>query len=148
MSKSFLLGARVLNEANEQKATKGLVIQMNGYEDDRYVVYEVVSLYDGFVYKLINLRTNKFSQCDLIRPLSQKFGIGFYFDDENPQFMDDFEIAVLRSEAERIEKEEQDEAKRIAERNEQLKAIGRERLQTLIPADAKAIIICGIASGR
>ena len=141
MSKVFLLGAKVGYDTCEQKVVKGQIIQMNGYYDDRYVVYEVENLLDGFIYKLINLRTHKFDTCDLIRPLSQKFGIGFYFDDVTPQFMDDFEIAILRSKAEQIDKEEQDEAQKITERNEQLTVIGRERLQKLIPVDAKAVII-------
>ena len=141
MANLVLLGAKENYDTNKKVVEKRQVIQLNGYENDEYVVYDIVNDNYGLNYKLINLRTHKFSQCDLIRPLSQKFGIGFYFDDVNPQFMDDFEIAVLRSEAERIEKEEQDEAKRIAEHDEQLKAIGRERLKKLIPADAKAIII-------
>jgi len=40
-----------------------------------------------------------------------------------------------------FKKAEHEEAQRKTERNEQLKAIGRERLEKLIPADAKAIII-------
>jgi hypothetical protein len=110
---------------------------MNGYSHDEYVVCDIADKH----YKLINLRTNKFSECSLIRPLSQKFGIGYYFDEANPKFIGDFNLAILRSEAERIAQEEQEEAQKITERNEQLKAIGRKRLQNLIPADAKAIII-------
>jgi ribonuclease BN (tRNA processing enzyme) len=60
---------------------------------------------------------------------------------QKPEFMDAFEVAILRSEAERIERNEQDEAQKQEERNSQLKATGRERLQTLIPTGAKAIII-------
>ena len=92
MAKTFLLGSRIMYDTNEQKATTGLVIQMNGYENDKYVVYDVEKSPNDLIYKLINLRTNKFSKCVLILPLSQKFGIGYYFDDANPQFMDDFEI--------------------------------------------------------
>jgi hypothetical protein len=69
---------------------------MNGYEDDRYVVYDITGTQRGLFYGLINLRTKTFGQCDLIRPLSQKFGIGYYFDDENPQFMDAFEVVIQR----------------------------------------------------
>jgi hypothetical protein len=114
---------------------------MNGYGDDRYVVCDTVSSENGLLYRLINLRTKKFGQCDIIRPLSQKFGIGYYFDDENPQFMDAFEVAVLRNEAEQNAKAEREAEQREEERSEQLKTVGRERLQTLIPADAKAVIV-------
>jgi len=141
MSKSFLVGANVSYNANIQVVIKGQVIQMEGYYYDRYVVYEVVNDGNSFYYKLINLRTGKFDNCDLIRPLSQKFGIGYYFDEVNPQFIDDFEFAILSSKAEQIERDEKETAQKQEERNEQLKTIGRERLQTIIPADAKAIIV-------
>jgi hypothetical protein len=114
---------------------------MNGYEDDRYVVYDITEGHSGLIYRLINLRTHRFWQCDLIRPLSEKFGIGYYYDNENPQFMDAFEMAILRSEAEQADRQEQEERQKQHERSEQLKAIGRERLQKLIPADAKAVIV-------
>ena len=99
MTKVFLLGANVKYDTDKQMVTKNQIIRMCGYEDDRYVVYDIVSSKWGLSYELINLRTKQFGQCDLVRPLSQKFGIGYYFDDENPQFMDAFEVAVLQGEA-------------------------------------------------
>jgi hypothetical protein len=141
MSKVFLLGANASYDTGKQAVAKNQIIQMNGYEDDRYVVYDITEGHSGLIYRLINLRTHRFGQCDLIRPLSEKFGIGYYYDDENPQFMDAFEVAVLRSEAEQAEKTEMEEMREEQERREQLKATGKERLQTLIPEDAKAVII-------
>ena len=141
MSKCFLLGSGISYDTSEQTVSKGQIIQMNGYYDDKYVVYEIEKGNFGLNYRLINLRTHEFEQCDLILPLSKKFGIGYYFDDVTPQFMDDSKIAILRSKAEQKEKEEKEETQKVAERNEQLTIIGRERLQKLIPADAKAIII-------
>ena len=84
MSNVFLLGANASYDTGKQTVAKNQIIQMNGYEDDRYVVYDIVSSKWGLFYELINLRTKTFGQCDLIRPLSQKFGIGYYYDDENP----------------------------------------------------------------
>jgi len=141
MANLFLLGAGVSYDTDQQAVNKGQVIQLNGYSSDRYVVIDIVKGFNGLYYRLINLRTNKHERCDMIRPLSQKFGIGFYYDDANPQFMDDFEIAILRDEADKISKAEFEVEQKQAERNGQLKAIGRERLEKLIPADAKAIII-------
>jgi hypothetical protein len=141
MSKVFLLGAGTKYDTDKQAIAKNQIIQMNGYEDDRYVVYDITGTQRGLSYGLINLRTKTFGQCDLIRPLSQKFGIGYYFDDENLQFMDAFEVAVLRSEAEQHKKARQEARQKEQERNEQLKVTGRERLQKLIPAEAKAVII-------
>jgi hypothetical protein len=73
--------------------------------------------------------------------LSQKNGAGYYYDDNNLEFMDAFEVVILQGEAEKNRQAEQEERQREQERNEQLKAIGRERLQKLIPADAKAVIV-------
>ena len=141
MANLFLLGAGVSYDTDQQAVEKRQIIQLNGYHDDRYVVYDIEKRCSGLNYRLINLRTHEFGQCDMIRPLSKKFGIGFYYDDVNPQFMDEFEIAVLRKEAEQIMQEKNEETQKQTERNEQLRAIGRKRLQTLLPADAKAIII-------
>jgi hypothetical protein len=141
MSNVFLLGANQSYDTSKQIVAKNQVIQMNGYHDDRYVVYDIVHGNRGVSYELINLRTREFGQCDLIRPLSQKFGIGYYYDDANPEFMDAFEVLVLQNEAEYKAKADREEQQRQQERVEQLKSVGRERLQTLIPADAKAVII-------
>jgi hypothetical protein len=135
------LGAGTEYDTDKQAVAKNQIIQMNGYEDDRYVVHDITGTQRGLSYGLINLRTKTFGQCDLIRPLSQKFGIGYYFDDENPQFMDAFEVVILKGEAERNRQEKQEEQCKRQERSEQLKATGRERLKTLIPENAKAVII-------
>jgi len=141
MAKLHLLGANVSYDTNEQVVEKNQIIQLCGYENDKYVVYDIVDMDSGLSYKLINLRTKEFGQCDLIRPLSQKFGIGYYYNDETPEFMDSFEVAILRSEAEQIAQAEQAEEDKQQERNGQLIAIGKERLQNLIPEDTKAVIV-------
>ena len=51
------------------------------------------------------MRTHEFGQCELIRPLSKKYGIGYYYDDSNLQFMDAFEVAILQNGAEQIASE-------------------------------------------
>lgn len=141
MGQLHLLGANISYDTNKQIVGKNQIIQMCGYEDDKYVVYDIVNTKWGLSYELINLRTKRFGQCDLIRPLSQKFGIGYYYNDETPEFMDNFELAILHSKAKRIAQEEQAEKNAQQEQNEQLKAIGKERLQSLIPTDTKAVIV-------
>jgi hypothetical protein len=141
MAQVHLLFANKTYDTAKQAVVKNQIIQMNGYEDDRHVVYDITEGHSGLIYRLINLRTHRFGQCDLIRPLSQKFGIGYYYDDENPQFMDAFEVAVLRSEVGQAEKTEIAEIRQEQKRKEQLKATGKECLQKLIPADAKAVIV-------
>jgi hypothetical protein len=136
-----LLFANKTYDTAKQAVEKNQVIQMEGYDYDRYIVHDVINGHSGLMYRLINLRTREFGQCDLIRPLSEKFGIGYYYNDAKPEFMDAFEVLALYSEAEYKAREEQEAKQKRRERNEQLKAIGRERLQKLIPEDAKAVII-------
>ena len=129
MVEHLLFANEACNTA-KQAAGKNQIIQMKGYNSDKYVVYDIRQTKWGLSYGVINLRTHEFGLCDLIRPLSMSriYGAGYYYDDTNPQFMDTFEVAILQNEAEQ-------------ERDEQLQAIGRERLKTLIPEDAKAVII-------
>jgi hypothetical protein len=141
MARINLLFADRTYDTAKQSVEKNQIIQMNGYEDDRYAVYGITEGSDGFIYRLINLRTRKFGQCDLIRPLSEKFGIGYYYDDKNPEFMDAFEVEVLRSEAEQKAAAEQEAQRQEQAHRERLETAGRERLASLVPADAKAVIV-------
>lgn len=141
MTKVHLLGANRSYDRSVQTVSVNQVVKMEGYSYDSYVVYEASRSKWGITYHLINLETHEFHTSDLIRPLSEKFGIGIYYDDENPKFLDPLETAVLltkakekKAEAERKAEEEREEYERIAK-------IGAERLRPLIPTDAKAVII-------
>ena len=61
----------------------------------------------GVHYKLINLKDYSFHTSELIRPLSEKFGIGMYYDDKNPIFKTNEEVAVLltKAQAKRVDYE-------------------------------------------
>jgi hypothetical protein len=141
MTQVNLLFANKTYDTAKQAVAKNQIVQMNGYEYDRYVVYDITQGHSGLIYRLINLRTRELVQCDIIRPLSEKFGIGYYYDDETPQFMDAFDVLALYSEAEYKAREEQETKQKQQERDEQLKAIGWERLKTLIPENTKAVIV-------
>lgn len=141
MAKVHLLGANRSYDRSVQTVSVNQVVMLEGYNYDSYVVYEVSRNQWGITYHLINLETHEFHTSDLIRPLSAKFGIGIYYDDANPKFLDPLETAVLltkakekKAEAERKAEEEREEYERIAK-------IGAERLRPLIPTDAKAVII-------
>ena len=137
-----LLGAKQSYNTGKQAVEKNQIIQMNGFGDDDFVVYEITGTQQhGFSYKLINLRTKEFRQTDVIRPLSQKFGIGYYFDESNRRFLTGFQVGLLQSQADLLAKKKQNEQEEEENRNEQLKAIGCERLEKLIPTDAKAVIV-------
>ena len=111
MTKVHLLGANRSYDRSVQTVSVNQVVKMEGYSYDSYVVYEVSRNEWGITYHLINLRTHEFHTSDLIRPLSAKFGIGIYYDDANPKFLDPLETAVLLTKA----KEKKAEAERKAE---------------------------------
>ena len=141
MSKVFLLGANKEIDRAKQVVEVNQIIQMEGYSYDRYVVYEIRKNDWGIAYKLINLRTKEFQTADIIRPLNEKFGIGYYYDSENPEFMDSFEVTMLLQQAQQQKKAEEAEAEQEKNRVEQVKEIGRKRFAEIFPEDAQAVII-------
>jgi len=141
MNKVFLLGTNKEIDRAKQVVEVNQVIQMEGYSYDRYVVYEIRKNDWGIAYKLINLRTKEFYTADIIRPLSEKFGIGYYYDSENPLFMDAFEVAILLQQAQQQKKAETDEAEKEKIRVEEVKVIGRKRFAEIFPEEAQAVIV-------
>ena len=141
MNKLHLLGANRSYDRDEQTVSVNQVVVLEGYSYDSYVVYEVSRSKWGITYHLINLRTYEFHTSDLIRPLSEKFGIGVYYDDANPKFLDPLETAVLLTKATEKKTEDDRKAEEERQRNERTTKIGAERLRPLIPSDAKAVII-------
>lgn len=141
MTKVHLLGANRSYDRSVQTVSVNQVVMLEGYNYDSYVVYEVSRNEWGITYHLINLETHEFHTSDLIRPLSEKFGIGIYYDDANPKFLDPLETAVLLTEAKEKKAEAERKAEEEREEYERIAKIGAERLRPLIPTDAKAVII-------
>jgi len=141
MNKVHLLGANRSYDRDEQTVSVNQVVMLEGYSYDSYVVYEVSRSQWGITYHLINLRTHEFHTSDLIRPLSEKFGIGMYYDDTNPKFLDPLETAALLTKAREKKTEDDRKAEEERQRNEHTAKIGAERLRPLIPSDAKAVIV-------
>lgn len=141
MNKVHLLGANRSYDRDIQTVSVNQVVVLEGYSHDSYVVYEVTRDKWGITYHLINLRTYEFHISDLIRPLSEKFGIGIYYDDANPKFLDPLETAALLTKAKEKKVEEKKKAKEAREEYERIAKIGAERLHPLVPTDAKAVII-------
>jgi hypothetical protein len=104
-------------------------------------VYDIVKNDWGLHYKLVNLRTKDYQTADIIRPLKEKFGIGYYYDSENPEFMDSFEVAMLLQQAQKQKKAEQEEAEKEKVRVEEVKKIGRLRMIAIFPENAQAVIV-------
>ena len=141
MNKVHLLGANRSYDRDEQTVSVNQVVMLEGYSYDSYVVYEVSRSQWGITYHLINLRTHEFHTSDLIRPLSDKFGIGMYYDDANPKFLDPLETAAQLTKAREKKTEDDRKAEEERQRNEHTAKIGAERLRPLIPSDAKAVIL-------
>ena len=141
MTKVHLLGANRSYDRSVQTVSVNQVVVLEGYSYDSYVVYEVSRNGWGITYHLINLRTYEFHTSDLIRPLSEKFGIGIYYDDANPRFLDPLETAALLTKAKEKKAEEEKKAKETREEYGRIAKIGAERLRPLVPTDAKAVII-------
>ena len=141
MTKVHLLGANKSYDRSVQTVSVNQVVVLEGYSYDNYVVYEVTRDKWGITYHLVNLRTHEFHTSDLIRPLSEKFGIGIYYDDANPRFLDPLETAALLTKAKEKKAEEEKKAKEVREEYERIAKIGTERLRPLVPTDAKAVII-------
>lgn len=141
MNNVHLLGANRSYDRNEQTVSVNQVVVLEGYSYDSYVVYEVTRSKWGITYHLINLRTYEFHTSDLIRPLSEKFGIGIYYDDANPKFLDPLETAVLLTKVTEKKTEDDRKAEEERQKHERTAKIGAERLRPLIPSDAKAVIV-------
>ena len=143
MSKVFLLGAKQAYDTSKQVVKENQIVIYHGMGamQSRLVVYKVEYLNGSFIYHLIDTETRAFNTTDLLRPLHEQFGIGMYYNALEPEFMDPFEVFSLKNEADYKAKAEQEARQKEQERRAQLQAIGRERLQRIIPLDAKAIII-------
>jgi len=122
----------------ENQVVIGYGAGMNQY---RLVVYKVEHSRNGFIYHMINIDTKEFTSTEIINPLSKKLGIGKYFDDVNAEFMDAFEVVILRQEVEAKVRSKAEADNQEQQRREELKAIGRERLKEIFPANAQAVII-------
>jgi hypothetical protein len=123
------------------KENQVIIVYSAGMNQYRLVVYKIEHTKNGYIYHLINLDTKEFTSTEIINPLSRKFGIGKYYDDINPEFMDAFEVVVLRQEADGKASAKVEDDHKEQQRSEEIKAIGRERLKGIIPDYAQAVII-------
>ena len=125
-----------------QTVQENQVVILNHMTVSRWVVYKIEHCPRwGYTYHVVSIEDPRFNNAEHFTPWREKFGIGWYYDDQTPEFMDAFEVAVLRAQAQ-AKADEKTEAQRVErERTEQLKTVGRERLQRIIPADAQAVIV-------
>ena len=115
MNKVHLLGANRSYDRDVQTVSVNQVVVLEATAMTAMLCIEVTRDKWGITYHLVNLRTYEFHTSDLIRPLSEKFGIGIYYDDANPGFLDPLETAALLTKAKRRKAEEKERRKQ--ERN-------------------------------
>ena len=123
------------------KENQVIIAYSAGMNQYRLVVYKIEHTKNGYIYHLINQDSKEFTSTEIMNPLSRKFGIGKYYDDINPEFMDAFEVVVLRQEAEGKASAKVDADLKEQQQREEIKAVGRERLKETIPDYAQAVII-------
>lgn len=141
MRQVHLLGANRSYDRDEQTVAINQIVVLKGYSGGSYVVYDITRNQWGITYHLIQTETYAFHTSELIRPLSDKFGIGIYYDDKDPQFLDPMETAILLTKANEKKAEEEQKVKTEREERNRIAGIGAERLRCLIPQDAKAVIV-------
>lgn len=107
----------VLGEAKEEydtdvqmAVTRQLILRVNTEikPEAAYVVSEITySRRTGYSYTLINTQTKERRTTNLIRPLSKRFGVGFYKDDVRMMLMPEPEFKRLCEGAQNIVKKEE-----------------------------------------
>lgn len=126
-----------------QRVSENQIVIFFGYamRQSRYVVCRVEYTPIGYTYTMLDPDTYEYHTTETIMPLSQKHGIGYYYDGTAPEFMDSTQVALIKEEAERKHKEQEENRQAERERMEQLKAVGRKRMEQILPHGAKAIIV-------
>lgn len=143
MGKVTLLFAGKSYDTDVQSVRENQIVIFDGPYNmrQRMVVAGIAHTQSGYNYRLIDPETAEEHSADLIRPLRDKFGIGHYYDDEHPEFMDAAEVAALRTRADALKAEQEAARRAAAEDAERLRTIGAERLRQIVPDDAVAVII-------
>ena len=143
MGKVTLLFAGKSYDTDVQSVRENQIVSYDGPYSmrRRMVVAGIEHTQSGYNYRLIDPETAEEHSADLIRPLRDKFGIGHYYDDEHPEFMDAAEVAALRTRADALKAEQEAAQRAAAEDAERLRTIGAERLRQIVPDDAVAVII-------
>lgn len=135
-----LFSNEVIDTAQKVVELNQVVVNQDGVQSVVINIYNF-SNRDGYQYEILDIRTLKSFRTQIIRPLSNKFGIGTYYDDKNPTFLSNEEVAdLIKKMNVRIKLEtEEAEIKRVE--REATEAKGKEWLNNNLPHDAKAIIV-------
>lgn len=115
----------------------GQLFFMSGYgtEDEKLAIYKI----EGRHYYFVNTKTLTFGHAERIRPYSEKFGIGYYYHDNDIKVLSDNDLTdfILKANEKKLRDEDQRQ-REAAERAAKIEA-GLNKLS--IPEDAKAVIV-------
>lgn len=138
---SLLGGTTTDTQIQVAKENQIVISEGPGAMRDRLVIYKVEHDANGYMYHLVNLETKAIRRTDILEPLSKKFGIGTYYTDTPPEFMDAFEVAALVAEAEQKAKDEADAKARAKAEHDRIAAIDAERLRRIMPDNVQGVIV-------
>lgn len=85
---SLLQGTTTDTETQVAKENQIVIDYGSGMSQSHYVIYKVEHTADGYMYHMIDTNTKEIRRTDILRPYSQKFGIGMYYTDKPAEFMD------------------------------------------------------------
>lgn len=138
---SLFAGTTTDTEVQVVKENQLLIYFGCGMTQSQYVVYKVEHSRWGYSYHFINLETKAFSQTDIVKPISQKFGIGTYYDDKDPQFMTDTQVAELKEQADECKAKEDADRRTAKAEHDRIAEIGAQRLREIMPQDVQGVIV-------
>ena len=138
---SLLQGTTTDTETQVAKENQIVIDYGSGMSQSHYVIYKVEHTADGYMYHMIDTNTKEIRRTDILRPYSQKFGIGMYYTDKPAEFMDVFEVAALVGEAERKAQEKADADTQAQAEHDRIARIGAERLENIMPENVQGVIV-------
>lgn len=148
-STSLLTGETYDTEIQTVKLFQLVTTDWGGYSAfSEMVVTGINHGVGGYTYELIDIHTKEISTTMYICPESEHWGVGTYYNDQEPEFMEPTKALALKAEAKQLQAEKEKAEQKEREYRAEKQKIGRKRLEELIPADAKAIIIAEIKTEK
>ena len=141
MTKVISLTTGNVFDRNAQSVKENQIVILEHTFATRWVVYKITHSQWGYTYHVVSIKEPHFDTAELFTPIRKKFGIGWYYNDMHPEFMDAFEVALLVAEADKKKQAEQNEAEKERIRIEEVKAVGSKRFAEILPEDAQAVIV-------
>lgn len=138
---SLLEGTTTDTEIQVAKENQIIIDEGPGAFTTRYVIYKVEHTANGYMYHMADPKTKEIRRTDILRPYSQKFGIGLYYTDAPAEFMDAFEVATLVAAAEQKAVADAETRAKAKAEHDRIARIGAERLRRIMPDNVQGVIL-------